>query len=407
MLADVSYTHRLDPRTDANLTAAILAVGNLLGISPIADSVLDHLKDRIGDTLSATQRLDPNAIYAADILGRVTEYVKDTFGIDKPTNLHAAPQGPQTKEIPIGSDSVFALDGLGRNRFELLTGGTSGSYARMVADTAMSSAAYSAMTVWNPSSGAAGLSEFNFGGTPFAQNGLDLGTTKYLYGQGFNPAQILAAAQDAKALGLNPTDRHTANAFATLERFDPAGRQQRRAADQAYDGWLKQNRDQIEQLQSAAENAPTEAGRLEAREALNQLLEQGREESGLTAVHERIDEVPDRTPEERRGAHDEQRFIERQIEQRNGVSAELRADVGDKVARDISDDQIANDAPEASDTGGFFDAAPVDVAPAAGAAPSEDEQPASVNPAPEEAEPAKPQPVKPPIPSGPGGIGHA
>lgn len=217
-----SYTHRLDPRTDANLTAAILAVGNLLGVSPIADSILEHLKDRIGDSLSPEERTNPFSVYSGDVLGRAAAYVKETFGIDQPANIHAAPQGLQARDVPIPSDSVFAVDGLGRNRFEQLTGGTTGSYARMIADTAMSSVAYSAMTTWNPSSGAEGLNQFNFGGTPFAASdvGLDLTTAKSLLGQGFTTPQVIAAGRDRIALGLS--GQQSAENLAYIRRDSPA-----------------------------------------------------------------------------------------------------------------------------------------------------------------------------------------
>lgn len=343
MLPDVSYEHRLDPRTGANLTAAILTVGNLLGVSPIADSVLEHLKDRIGDTLSASQRLDPNAIYASDLLGLVAEYVKETFGIDRPANLHAAPQGPQTKEIPIGSDSVFALDGLGRNRFEQLTGATSGSYARMVADVASSSAAYSAMS-WNPASGAAGLTAFNFGGTPFAQNGLDLATTQYLFSQGFSQPQIINAATDMKALSFNPKNQRLAEGFATQERFDPAGRGQRQQADQSWKAFASENADEINRRWTIVQSLQPGTPEYEAAVGdLNSLLRQGYVDTGQSAVDERLTTVD---PASGAQPGDRERSLQAQIEKREealrleGVSPELIEHLGPQGTLEATDAQL-------------------------------------------------------------------
>lgn len=329
-MSTVSYEHRLHPRTDANLTAAILSVGSLLGVSPIADSILEHLKDRIGDTLSPAQRLDPLSVYATDLLSRMTEYVKETYGLDRPANLHAAPQGPHAKEAPIGSDSVFALDGLGRNRFEQLTSATSGSYARMVADTVMSSAAYSAMTVWNPSSGAAGLNEFNFGGTLFAQNGLDLGTTKYLYGQGFNQSQILAAAQDTKALGFSPKDREAVRDHAIIRARDPEADETNRRL-KGLQGRLAGN----EEYQALAEQWRVTDDTVE-RARIEKLMRPYEDEAiANSGVQERLDD-PNYDPQAKAA-------VERRTQAildaaRNGN--ELRTGIGNEAANEASLDSV-------------------------------------------------------------------
>lgn len=321
----------LHPQTQTNLHVAILTVARLHGLGDVPDSIVGYLMDEMRDSLSPAQRMDPLSVYSFSILGLVEARVKETYGIDRPVNIHAAPPGPQGKELPIPSDSMFALDGLGRNRFEQLTGATSGSYARLVADTAMSSVAYSAMTVWNPTSGDAGLNEFNFGGTPFAAQGLDLPTTKYLFSQGFTAPQIVAAAQDTKALGFSPKDKEAIGDHAIIRARDPQANETNRRL-QSLQGTLASNSDyQPLAEQWRATTDPVERARLE--ELMQPFERDATIESG---VQERLDD-PDYDPKAKGAVERRRDAIVDGVREGN---LEFVHEHGTSVARDAATDLL-------------------------------------------------------------------
>lgn len=118
--------------------------------------------------------------------------------------------------------------------------------------------------------------------SPLAVAGLSYDTVKWLASDGFSSDHIMHAAQDAATLGFSPRDRGTVRDFAVLDRVDPSGRADRNAAYAKYAEWLKQNKDQINALQEAVENATTEKARKLAIAARDRLIKNGQRQTGLS-----------------------------------------------------------------------------------------------------------------------------
>jgi hypothetical protein len=184
---------RSDPQTDTNLRAAILSIGNILHVGGMPDSVVDHLLDRARMTLTPAQRLDPSSAYTTQVLGQITGFVKETYGLDRLLNIHGPAGRPGADAGTADAGSFF--DARGLTRLDRLGAGSVGAYFGH---------GYSSLnTRWDPSSGAAGLTAANFASTDFARAGLDLSTTRLLFGQGFTPTQILQAASLTNELGID------------------------------------------------------------------------------------------------------------------------------------------------------------------------------------------------------------
>ncbi len=290
-----------DPRAEAGIELALRSIGHILHLGEMQETVLDHLKARLRGALAQRRRSDPGAILTPEIIAIATGYIKETYGIDQPRNIHAAPAGPDARAADAGEGAFF--DRLGRNPFDRMVAGNgiAGFYGGSTNYSGLAGATY------DPSRGIATLTAQNFGSSPFAAAGLDLPTTRYLAAQGFSSAQIIHAGQDAAALGFSPRDREHVRAFAVLDRVDPSGRPERNAAYAKYSEWLKQNKDQIKALQDAVDNAPDEAARKAAIEARDKFVKGGQDQTGVTAVGDRIDQAPTppgMQPGAGRGAHD-------------------------------------------------------------------------------------------------------
>jgi hypothetical protein len=384
---------RTDPQTDANLRVAIMSVGNILHVGGMPDSVVDHLLDRARGALSPAQRFDPLSVYSTQVLGLVTRYVKETYGIDKPANIHGPAVGPGA-DVAAGDAGSF-FDARGLTRLDRLGAGSTGAYF---------GSGYSSLnTRWDPSSGVMGLTAANFGSTEFSRAGLDLTTTRYLYGQGFTTSQILHAGQDAQALGLNPRDPQTARDFAVLDRFDPAGRVERNAAYARYGKWLEEQKAEIARLQAAVDNATDDAARQAAIRARDAFLKRGQDQTGVTAAGQRIQDSPG-APGSQPGDKDDairghQRIIQQIQQKQLGRVRELGADAARanddatlaarfqsaasvKAASDVAANALDTGAGNAADFG-------LDVAEATPAQPNPVQTAIAEQPAKRE-EPAKP-----------------
>lgn len=384
-MAIAESTATLHPQTQTNLHVAILTVAKIHHLGEVPDSMVGYLIDQMKSGLSPEQRMDPLSVYSPQILGMVEARLEEAYGLDRPANIHAAPQGLHGKDLATSEDAgFFAQDAFGLTRQQRLFGGISNEEHTIRSGTALGAfrTSYADIDprVWNPSSGAAGLTALNFGGTDFARSGLDLPTTQYLFGQGFNGTQILHAGQDAQALGLNPKDRATTRDFAVLDRADPDGRAQRQDANKAYGEWLAQNKNQITQLQAAIDQAPDEPTRQRRQQALDQLMQQGHNTTGQTAVDARLAEIPLAPGVEPGGPDDPvaaQQRNRRRIEHVNGVDLELVNEAGIDGARSVSADTLiaAASNQEPSDAGESLTAVAdaIIAAEPAGEAPTDEE----------------------------------
>lgn len=199
-------TQGYNTRTDGNLHAAILAVGRILNIGEMPESIVDHIKDRMRGSLSAAQRHDPHAIYTSQVLGLVTDYVKETYGLDRPVNIHGP--GSQAQK-PAGDDSSY-FDNQGRSLFDrMITGNRiAGFYGGSSAFNEKSAYGYASLSgsTYDPAKGVSSLSPQNFASSPFAGSGLtaaDIPIIQMLASQGFSQPAIVQAARFTGELGID------------------------------------------------------------------------------------------------------------------------------------------------------------------------------------------------------------
>jgi hypothetical protein len=236
-MRDYRALDQFDPQTDANLHAAILSVGRLLQIGSMAESIVDHIKDRMRSTLSPAQRHDPTSIYTTQVLGLVTDYVRETYGIDKPANIH----GPVTGIVAHAAGEPAFFDALGRTPYDRMVAGNrlAGFYS--------GSTIYSGLagTTYDPARGLSSLTPQNFDSSPFKAAGLDYTTTRMLAAQGFGPQAIIAAASLTGSLGIDV--KTNVAAVARLTRDVPGAETGLRQT--------KRNWEAVAQLESEAKKA--------------------------------------------------------------------------------------------------------------------------------------------------------
>lgn len=299
-------------------------------------------------------QLDAVAADASRILGRMNgEEVRKAASNDM-----SVAQGMVTQMI--GQDPVLArllrdtvktglgdsfYDGQLRSPFDRMTapGGVAGFYSGTTSYAGLSGATY------DSSKGVSSLSADNFSSSPFAGTGLtaaDIPFIRALAADGFSTTNIVNAARDAAALGFSPRDRGTVRDFAVLDRVDPSGRADRNAAYAKYAEWVRQNKEQIKSLQDAVDNAKSEEERKAAIAARDKFIKGGQDQTGVTAVGDRIDAAPTppgMKPGEGRGAHDD---IIGKITQKQ---AGLRAEIGNDAA--MGQDDAAAAAVRGAETG--------------------------------------------------------
>ena len=115
-----------------------------------------------------------------------------------------------------GGGSFFARNAFGQTPWEQRSG------AAGYGGTIRNSSVYNSLSgSWNSSMGGAGLNNTNFGGTPFAAAGLNLGVTQSLFAQGYNQANILSAANNAAVLGLDHNNKIAMEHMAGIDKYDP------------------------------------------------------------------------------------------------------------------------------------------------------------------------------------------
>lgn len=278
----------IDPATDTRIEVALRAIGGILHLGEMQESVLDHMKDRLRAELGARRLADPQAPLTAEALSLAAGIVKETYGLERPRNIHDAPS-PADRAAEAGEGGFF--DHLGRSRFDRMVAGNTvaGFYSATSAYRGLPGATY------DPARGVASLSTENFSSSPFAGSGLspaDIPFIRALAADGFTTQNIVNAARDAAALGFGPRDRERVRAFAVLDRIDPSGRADRNAAYAKYAEWLKENKDRIKALQDAVDSAPDEAARKAALAARDKFLKGGQDQTGVTAAGDRIDATP-------------------------------------------------------------------------------------------------------------------
>ncbi|MBY6240043.1 hypothetical protein [Methylosinus sp. Sm6] len=172
----------------------------------------------------------------------------------------------------------FKQDAFGRIGWDRKIGAVGGAYA---ANNGGSSYGYAGMVSrWDPSTGGAGLNEKNFPETPFQHAGLDLGTTRSLFAKGFNQQQILAAANDTKALGFSPHDKAAVEDHATIRKLahnpDEINNHLR-----GLDASLRNNKE-YQGLVDQLHHAKTEEERRRIREQLKKIEQKAADENHVT-----------------------------------------------------------------------------------------------------------------------------
>lgn len=326
--------HNLPGAVASQIEVLLLSLANIHKVG-MDGATKEFLMDLMATKLTPDQRAGRVSIYLdASVVTQAESLVKDAFGFDRPRNIYDASYDPAKEgRLGAGKDedgigSLVNLDAFGRTRRDRAAGG------RVNDDGRMSSTGYAGLsgTTWKPESGISGLTAQNFDSSPFKVAGLDLATTQYLSRQGFTQTQILGAAQDAKILGLNPTDRAIAKDLATIEKGDKKAKEfvsktkklkDRLADDETYQELLDQRKETSD---------PAEQKRLD--DAIKKREAELKKESGVT---DHIANVKDPIVKKA-----EERVVDEVVQDARDANKELRAKVGLDNARDWS--QLQTDA---------------------------------------------------------------
>lgn len=239
---------------------------------------------------------------------------------------------PQNGADGTGANAgFFGPDAFGRIGWDRKIGAVGGAYAAN--SSGGSSYGYAGMTArWDPSTGGAGLSEKNFSDTPFQQAGLDLGTTRSLFAKGFNQQQILAAANDTKALGFSPHDKEIIQNQATIRKLDNKPEETNKAL-QSFNRLEEQHKEELRELLRRRDEAKTPEAKAAAQKAIDEHHKKMEERSHLG---DRYQDPANKEPSKKAAKGTEsamKRRLERQLGHEKSVTHKKRAAADATVAK--------------------------------------------------------------------------